>query len=147
MGKIAPDFTLQDLKGRQISLSDFKGKVVLLDFWATWCGPCIKSIPNLEMLYTKYKDEGLVVLGLNDEPDHAKVEQFAQGKMSYAVLLDAKRQFAEYGIRAIPTLFYIDRNGKVRYMEIGFSEGKEKDMETRIKELLGPKSNKEPSME
>jgi serine/threonine protein kinase/tetratricopeptide (TPR) repeat protein/thiol-disulfide isomerase/thioredoxin len=137
VGKPALAFTLKDLNGQQVSLSEFKGKVVLLDFWATWCPPCVKAIPHLESLYGKYKEEGLVVIGLNNEPDQAKVREFGKGRISYVVLLNANRPFAEYGIRAIPTLFYIDKEGTVRYQETGFEEGKEKEIETRVRELLG----------
>jgi Tol biopolymer transport system component/thiol-disulfide isomerase/thioredoxin len=147
IGKPAPSFTLQDLSGKQVSVSDFRGKVVLLDFWATWCPPCVKAVPHLEALYTKYRDEGLVIIGLNDEADHTKVSQFAKDQISYTVLLDANKQFGEYGIQGIPTLFYIDRKGNVRYREIGFSEGKESEIETRIKELLSSEPNEKLPME
>jgi len=135
--KPAPAFTLQDLDGRQVSLSDFKGKVVLLDFWGTWCPPCLKAIPHMEALHKKYKDQGLVVIGLNHEPDQAKVKQFAQDWMSYIVLPGADKPFAEYGVQAIPTLFYIDAEGMVRYQETGFIDGREKDIEAKIGVLLG----------
>jgi serine/threonine protein kinase/tetratricopeptide (TPR) repeat protein/thiol-disulfide isomerase/thioredoxin len=136
-GQPAPGFTLQDLNGQQVSLSDFKGKVVLLDFWATWCPPCVEAIPHLEALHQKYTDAGLAVIGLNDEPNQTKVREFAKGRISYVALVNADRSFREYGIRVIPTLFYIDREGMVRYQESGFSEGKEKEIETRVRELLG----------
>ncbi len=141
VGKLAPSFTLKDLKGKQISLSDFKGKVVLLDFWATWCGPCRQAIPHLELLHKKYKEQGLVVIGINHEQDHEKVKKYAEEQISYVVLLDADEQFKEYGIRGIPTAFYIDREGKIRYCEIGFSPGREKEVEQKVKELLGIKED------
>ena len=137
IGKLAPSFTLQDLNGKQVRLSDFKGKVVLLDFWATWCGPCVRTIPHLDALHKKYKDQGLVVIGINNERDHAKVKAFAKDRMSYIILLDADEQFTEYGIRGIPTAFYIDKEGKIRYRDVGFGPGKEKEMEQKVKELLG----------
>jgi thiol-disulfide isomerase/thioredoxin len=137
VGKPAPPFTLQDLSGKQVSLSDFKGKVVLLDFWATWCPPCAKAIPHIAAIYAKYRDEGLVVLGLNDEADRAKVEEFAKDRIPYAVLLNAREQFAEYGVTGIPTLFYIDKEGKVRYRDVGFTDGDEQEVDRSIKEMLG----------
>ncbi len=137
IGRPAPAFTLQDLNGQQVSLSDFKGKVVLLDFWATWCPPCVKAIPHLEALHERYKDLGLVVIGLNNEADHPKVRLFAEAQISYVVLLDANKQFSEYDIQNIPTLFYIDKEGTVRHREIGFSEALQNQMEARIRVLLG----------
>ena len=137
IGKPAPSFTLQDLNGKQVSLSDFKGKVVLLDFWATWCPPCSAAIPHMQALHKKYKDKGLVLIGINHETDHAKVKEFARDRISYVVLLDADEPFKEYGIRGIPTLFYIDREGEVRYRDVGFSDGKEEVIERKVKELLG----------
>jgi len=137
IGKPAPSFTLQDLNGKQVSLSDFKGKVVLLDFWATWCGPCVRTIPHLDALHKKYKDQGLVVIGINNERNHAKVKEFAKARISYIILLDADKQFRQYGARSIPTAFYIDKDGMIRYRDVGFRQGKEKEMEQKVKELLG----------
>jgi len=141
IGKPAPSFTLKDLEGKQVSLSDFKGKVVLLDFWATWCGPCRRAIPHLEALHRKYKDQGLVVIGINHEKDHDKVKAFSKEQISYVVLLDADEQFKEYGIRGIPTAFYIGRNGTIQYREVGFSSQREKEVEQKVRELLGIKGD------
>jgi hypothetical protein len=90
----------------------------------------------LEALHQKYRDQGLVVLGMNNEEDHAKIREFAQGRMSYPILLDATQQFRDYGIRAIPTAVYIDKKGKVRYGDIGFRPGGEQEMERKVQELL-----------
>jgi ankyrin repeat protein/thiol-disulfide isomerase/thioredoxin len=140
IGKLAPLFTLKDFDDKQVNLADFKGKVVLLDFWATWCGPCRMVIPHLETIHSKYKDQGLVVIGINDEKDHDRVKEFAKGQISYLILLDASEQFKQYGIRGIPTLFYLDREGKIRYYELGFAPGRELDMEQKVKELIAAKN-------
>ena len=141
VGKLAPSFTLKDLNGKQISLSDYERKVVLLDFWATWCGPCRRSIPFLEALYRRYRDQDLVVIGLNHEKDHDKVKAFAKGQISYPVLLGADKQFMEYGIRGIPTAFYIARDGKIRYQQVGYSPIREKEIEQKVRDLLGIKGD------
>jgi len=135
-GKPAPSFKLEDLNGKQVSLSEFAGKVILLDFWGTWCGPCRRSIPHLEALYKKYRDQGLVVIGLNHEKDHDRVKTFAEQHISYPILLGADEQFTEYGINGIPTVFYVDRKGQIHYRDVGFGAGGETEMEHRIQELL-----------
>jgi tetratricopeptide (TPR) repeat protein len=136
IGKNALDFTLQDLSGRNVRLSDFRGKTVLLDFWATWCGPCVAEIPSLEALHRKYKGNGLVVIGMNTENDHAMVRDYTKGKISYLVLLDAGEKSKEYGVQGIPTKIYIDAEGKIRYREVGFNPGKAGEADDRIKKLL-----------
>jgi thiol-disulfide isomerase/thioredoxin len=141
VGKIAPSFTLSDLDGKQVSLSEFKGKVVLLDFWATWCGPCRRAMPHLDSLYRKYKGQGLVVIGLNHERDHDKVRAFAEGQISYPILLDADEQFNEYGISGIPAAFYVGRDGTIRYREVGFSPRRETEVEQKVRHLLGIKGD------
>ena len=136
IGKHAPDFTLRDLKGTQVSLSALKGKPVVLNFWATWCMPCRAEIPHLEELYTKYKDQGLMVLGANTETDYMKVKRFAQSRISYSVLLDGSTQSQEYDVKGIPCTYYIDRKGIVRYRSVGFAPGDEALIEEKIKKLL-----------
>jgi len=147
IGKIAPSFTLPDMSGKQVSLSNFKGKVVLLDFWATWCGPCRQAIPHLEALHKKYKDQGLIVIGINHERDHDKVKEFAKEQISYVVLLDADEQFTQYGISGIPTAFYIDKEEKIRYCDVGFGPGKEKQIEQKVRELLAGKEEAQKPIE
>jgi peroxiredoxin len=108
------DFTLSDLEGKTWHLQDLKGKVVLVNFWATWCPPCRKEMPDLQALYDKYKDQGLVVLSISDE-DAAKVTPFiAERKISYPVLLDPARKVnEEFVVEGIPKSFVYDREGKL----------------------------------
>jgi len=108
------DFKLADLDGKPWTLKEQHGKVVLLNFWATWCPPCRKEMPDLEKLYQQFKDQGLVVLAISDE-DASKVLPFiAQQKVTYPILLDPGRKVNElFQIQGIPKTFVYDRNGKL----------------------------------
>jgi peroxiredoxin len=111
---MAPGFTLTDINGKSVSLSDFRGKVVILDFWATWCPPCKQEIPDFISLQKEYGPRGLQVVGIAlDEP--GKVQTFArQNGMNYPVLLGTQDIASKYGgIRGIPTTFVIDKTGKL----------------------------------
>jgi peroxiredoxin len=108
------DFTLSDLQGNPWHLRDLKGKVVLVNFWATWCPPCRKEMPDLQALYDKYKDQGFVVVSISDE-EAAKVQPFiSERKISYPVLLDPGRKVNElFQVEGIPKSFVYDREGKL----------------------------------
>ena len=108
------DFTLTDLQGKAWTLQSLKGKVVLVNFWATWCPPCRKEMPDLDALYQKYKDRGLIVLAISDE-DAAKVRPYIQEhNVSYPVLLDPGRKVNEaFQVEGIPKSFVYDRSGKL----------------------------------
>jgi len=126
------DFTLNDLQGKRWHLLDLRGKVVLVNFWATWCPPCRKEMPDLDALYNKFKDQGLVVLAIPDE-QAAKVAPFiGERKISYPVLLDPGRKVNElFQVEGIPKSFVFDREGKMVAQSI--------DMRTRNQflEMLG----------
>ncbi len=108
------DFTLADLGGKSWTLKEQRGKVVVLNFWATWCPPCRKEMPDLEALYRQFKDQGLVILAISDE-DTGKVRPFvAQQKVTYPILLDQERKVNElFQIEGIPKTFVYDRAGKL----------------------------------
>jgi peroxiredoxin len=108
------DFTLTDLQGKAWHLQDLKGKVVLVNFWATWCPPCRKEMPDLDALYNKFKDQGFVVLAISDE-EAAKVSPYiAEHKISYPVMLDAGRKVNDaFIVEGIPKSFVYDRSGKL----------------------------------
>jgi peroxiredoxin len=135
--KVAPDFELKDASGKVVRLSDFKGKVVLLDFWATWCGPCNIEIPWFTEFQRKYKDRGFEVVGVSMDDDGWKVINpfVAAKKINYRVLLGNDQTADLYGsIEALPTTFVIDREGKIASVHVGLS-GKN-EFEAAIEKLL-----------
>ncbi len=118
----APDFTLKDLSGKNVSLSDYKGKVIVLDFWATWCGPCRMEIPSFIELQNTYKDD-IVIVGVSlDQGGPAAVEPFAEKNgINYPILYGNGNVTNAYGgIRGIPTTFIIDQNFKIQRKYVGY---------------------------
>jgi peroxiredoxin len=138
MGQPAPDFTLQDLADKSVALSSFRGKkVVLVDFWATWCGPCRESMPSLQKLADKYQDHGLEILSLNQGEAPEPVHDFIQKeKYTFHVLLDNKGEVGpgKYGVHGIPTMVLIDKNGVVQWIRVGYS-GQEDGLEALVDRL------------
>jgi len=121
----APDFVLTDISGEQVKLSDFRGKVVILDFWATWCGPCKMEIPHFISLYDEYADDGLEIVGVAMDRNgiQAVVPFVEQRGIDYVSLLgDAKVASLYGGIRGIPTTFVIDRKGRVVSKHVGYRD-------------------------
>lgn len=124
----APAWKLQDLNGQVVSSEQFKGKVVVIDFWATWCGPCRLEIPGYIELHRKYGAEGLVVIGVSLDQGGSEVVKAFAGKMgiNYPLLMgDELIQTAFGGLEAIPTTFVIDRTGQVRHRKVGAAEAAE----------------------
>jgi peroxiredoxin len=119
---VAPDFALPDLDGNVRHLSAFRGKVVLLNFWATWCPPCRTEMPSMETLYQAYKDQGFELLAVSSDVQGAAiVRPFMQKyRLSFPSLLDtARRVNGMYGVRSIPTSYLLDRQGRVVSREVG----------------------------
>jgi peroxiredoxin len=138
IGSKAPEFALQDLSGKTVRLSDFTGKVVIVDFWATWCGPCRAEVPGFVRLQAKYRGQGLTILGLSlDENGEKLVREFAeQYNVNYPMLLanpETARSFG--GIVGIPTTFLLDRKGQIVQKYIGQTEPK--TFEAAVQPLLG----------
>ncbi len=121
VGNQAPDFNLKSLDGKSVRLSDFRGKPVLVNFWATWCPPCREEMPTLEKAYQKYRDQGVVFLGIDKQEDAETVRKFvSQNGYSWTFLLDSDDQVGRsYYVSAIPTSFFIDRQGIVRDIYLG----------------------------
>jgi len=136
---LAPSFSLQDLGGMQISLSDFKGKVVILNFWATWCAPCRREIPSLERLYQLRKDKGFEILAVSvDRASLSKVASFvANYQMSFPVLADQRGAVGQrYWAKAIPTSFLLDKKGVIRWKVVGTREWDDPFVLSKVDQLL-----------
>ncbi|MHB1393421.1 MAG: TlpA disulfide reductase family protein [Clostridia bacterium] len=123
-GDQAPDFGLKTLDGKQAKLSDYRGKKVILNFWATWCPPCRAEIPDMEKFYSSYKDKGIVILGVNltqSEKSQSDVGDFAKSYgITYPVVLDAENSVAGvYQVSAIPTSYIIDSRGIISEKVVG----------------------------
>jgi thiol-disulfide isomerase/thioredoxin len=132
----APNFTLEDIAGNAVNLADLKGKVVMLDFWATWCPPCRASIPGLERLHRTYGPKGLVILAISlDQGDWDSVKSFlTEYGITYTVLKGTEEVSDRYMVRSIPMIVMVDREGSVRKRLIGY--GVEEEVEKEIKALL-----------
>lgn len=137
IGSPAPDFTLIDLDGNKVSLSDYRKKVVLIDFWATWCLPCKESIPFIEGLYRRYKDKGFMVIGVSFDEDIEIVRRFKNRfDMTYPVIMGEDRIKNIYGLIGLPEMFILDRDGILRYHHLGFNPSLTDKIEKEVKDLL-----------
>jgi peroxiredoxin len=138
-GELAPGFSLPAIDGKMIRLSDFKGKPVLINLWATWCPPCRFEMPGIEAAYEKYQDKGLVVLGIDFtvQDDPAEVQSFIdEFKLTFPVLLDRTGDVSVdlYHMRGLPTSFFIDSNGILQRIQVG--ELRPAELEQDLAEIL-----------
>ena len=133
----APNFTLPQLNGSPVTLSSLRGKVVIMEFWATWCGPCRMSTPSLEAVYREHKDQPVTVLLVNAGETADEIRRWAKQRFTAPILLDTKGAVRrQYGVAGIPKLFVIDQQGRIVYAHSGYGGGLEQSLRTVIKELL-----------
>ncbi len=137
-GRHAPDFSLQSFSGETLSLSGYRGDVVMINFWATWCGPCRQEMPILDELYSRYSRAGFQLLGVNidDEPERAK-DMLRELGVSFPVVFDNRKEVSDlYSVQAMPLSVMVDREGLVRYVHYGYKPGYEDKYLDQIRELI-----------
>jgi peroxiredoxin len=134
----APDFTLKSNSGENLKLSELRGQVVLINFWASWCGPCRKEMPLLDQLYQQYKPLGFTVLGVNVEEDSNQARSLlSKVPVTFPVVFDGTNSVSKmYNVVAMPTTVIVDRNGKVRYLHKGYLPGYEDAYQQQVRTLL-----------
>ena len=134
----ATNFTLKSSNGKNLKLSEYRGQVVMLNFWASWCAPCRQEMPLLEDLYKKYNKLGFTLLGVNVEEDSNKALTLLRSiKVSFPILLDNKNMVSKlYKVSAMPTTVIIDRDGNLRYLHQGYKPGYERDYEKQVRQLI-----------
>jgi len=134
----APNFTLKSLSGKNLKLSELAGNVVLINFWASWCGPCLQEMPLLNAIHKKYEPLGFTVLGVNVEENSANARAFlAERGVDFPILLDTKNQVSKmYDVVAMPTTVVVDRDGNMRFLHKGYKTGDEKQYRSMVKKLI-----------
>ena len=137
-GGPAPAFTLSALSGDQGALSQYKGQVVMVNFWATWCGPCQQEMPLLDQMYKKYKPAGFTLIGVNVDKEAPPVKALlARKPVSFPVLLDPDNEVSKaYHVDEMPSSVIIDRKGQIRYIHRGYKPGDENEYQDRIRQLI-----------
>jgi len=140
-GQAAPNFMVRTTTGQQVSLDNYHGRVLVLDFFASWCQPCRMSIPHLVEMNRKYGPQGLQVLGLSaDEDGERAVKAFAEkNRITYPVALAGETTLVDYGVRRIPVMFVIDKKGRVAEIFRGFTDEVGRSTEQLVKKLLAEK--------
>jgi len=135
---LAPEFSLPERAGKVIALKDLKGKVVMINFWASWCGPCRQEMPLLEQMYKRYNALGFTLLGVNVESDTKDAEKWLKDMpVSFPVLFDKENKVSKlYSVEAMPSTVFIDRQGNVRYLHKGYKPGDEGEYLNQIRALV-----------
>jgi len=137
-GQAAPDFVLKSATGENLRLSEYRGDVVLINFWATWCGPCRQEMPLLDDLYGRYQRVGFNLLGVNIDDDSRRAMQMVQELgVKFPVLFDENKEVSKlYEVEAMPVTVLVDREGRVRHVHHGYKPGYEEKYLTEIRSLL-----------
>ncbi len=137
-GQVAPDFALKSASGENLRLSEYRGDVVLINFWATWCGPCRQEMPLLDDLYGRYQRVGFILLGVNIDDDSRRAMQMVQELgVNFPVLFDENKEVSKlYKVEAMPVTILVDREGTVRHVHHGYKPGYEEKYLTEIRSLL-----------
>ena len=137
-GQTAPDFALKSSTGDNLRLSEYRGDVVMINFWATWCGPCRQEMPLLDELYSRYNRVGFNLLGVNIDDDSRRAMQMVEELgVNFPVLFDASKEVSKlYEVEAMPVTVIVDRTGTVRYIHHGYKPGYEDKYLDQIRSLL-----------
>ncbi len=137
-GQAAPDFALKSSTGENLRLSEFRGDVVMINFWATWCGPCRQEMPLLDELYNRYQRVGFNLLGVNIDDDSRKAMQMIEELgVDFPVLFDSQKEVSKlYNVEAMPVTVLVDREGEVRYVHHGYKPGYEDKYLDQVRSLL-----------
>ena len=134
----APDFKLNSKAGQPVDLAQYKGQVVMLNFWASWCGPCRQEMPLLESIYKKYSKLGFTMIGVNVEPDSNEANKWLQATpVSFPILYDTESKVSKlYDVAGMPSTVIIDRQGRVRVIHKGYKPGDENEYMDNIRNLI-----------
>ena len=134
----APDFTLKSRSGENMKLSELRGEVVMINFWASWCAPCRQEMPLLEEIYKKYSDLGFTLLAVNVEEDSSKAEDLLKDiAVTFPVLFDDTNKVSKlYKVVAMPSTIIVDRDGNMRYLHRGYLPGYEEEYKKQVSELI-----------
>ncbi len=134
----APDFTLKSKSGENVRLEDLRGQVVMLNFWASWCGPCRQEMPHMEDIFKKYEKFGFTVLAVSVDENPEDANRFLDAvPVSFPILYDTESRVSQlYDVDAMPTTVMIDRDGNKRFLHRGYKPGYEKDYKKQVKKLI-----------